>query len=127
MLGVMRRERQRLADEQWRRVFERQRRSGLSIVAFCEREGIAKSTFFNKRRHLESEPREQNPSSAFVEVMPMGDDVAGEHLRDEVAVQEIGQRQPIELVLRGGVIVRVREGFDSSLLRRVVDAIGGAA
>ena len=32
---------------------------------------------------------------------------------------------PLEVVLPGGVVVRVRSDFDSTTLRRVVDALGG--
>ena len=124
----MGRARHRITDRQWRRLFERQRGSGLSIAAFCEREGIAKSTFFDKRRNLAAKEGEANPSAAFVEVTPMDHNVAGEHVRDEVAEAAAARGdEPIELILRGSVVIRVRDGFDASLLRRVVDAIGGAA
>jgi hypothetical protein len=123
MLVGMRRTRDRLTDQQWRRVFQRQRRSGLSIAAFCERERLATSTFFAKRRQLEAEPEERTPTAAFVEVTPADDHVAHQvaACEPEGAIAAVA----LELVLRGGVIVRVREGFDASLLRRVVNAIGG--
>ena len=119
-----------MTDGQWRRVFARQRRSGLSIVAFCEREGVATSTFFAKRRQLETEPGPVEPvSSAFVEVTPLGEasdagsasEDAGGGGDDRAAVTESGEA--LELVLRRGVTVRVRPGFDAALLRRVVEVL----
>ena len=127
----MGRKRQRLTDGQWRRVFERQRRSGLSIVAFCDQEGVPTSTFFAKRRQLEveSEPGEPTSSSAFVEVAPIGDagvtglafEDADDGGDDHVGATEAGE--PLELVLRSDVVVRVRPGFDAGLLRRVVEVL----
>ena len=128
----MGRKRQRLTDGQWRRVFERQRRSGLSIVAFCDREGVATSTFFTKRRQLETESGPGEPTSppAFVEVTSVGEagatgsasEDAGDGGGDDHAgATEAGN--PLELVLRGGVTVRVRPGFDAALLRQVVEVL----
>ena len=119
-----------MTDQQWRRVFQRHRRSGLSIVAFCEREGVATSTFFAKRRQLEAEPDEPTSSSAFVEVTPIGEasdassasELAGDGgASDHAGATEVGE--PLELVLRGDVVVRVRPGFDAGLLHRVVEVL----
>jgi hypothetical protein len=136
---------QRLTASQWRRLFQRQRSSGLSVAAFCQREGVAVSTFFAKRRQLEwstsSEPRrsegsasgarERSAAPAFVEVRSTGpaedegtdpgDENAAGAGREALACSE---PEPIELVLDRGVVVRVRAGFDASLLRRVVEALG---
>ena len=128
----MGRKRQRLTDGQWRRVFQRQRQSGLSIVAFCDQEGVATSTFFAKRRQLEAEsgPGEPTSSPAFVEVTSVGEagatgsavEDAGDGGAEERArTTEAGDA--LELVLRGGFIVRVRPGFDAGLLRRVVEVL----
>ena len=63
---------QRLTKEQWRELIGRQARSGLRVAAFCQDEGIAKSTFFAKRWQLRASPR-------FVEVIA---DAAGTAERD---------------------------------------------
>lgn len=126
-------------------MLRRQRSSGLSVAAFCQREGVAVSTFFAKRRQLErstsSEPqrsegsvsgaRERSAPPAFVEVRSTGPadaegaapsaEAAAEARREALACSE---PEPIELVLDRGVVVRVRAGFDASLLRRVVEALG---
>ncbi len=41
---------------QWRERLERQEESGLTIEAFCEREGVSTSMFYRWRRHLQ-DPR----------------------------------------------------------------------
>lgn len=48
-------------DAQWQALFESQRRSGLTIDAFCRREGISVSSF-NRRRAMLRSPE------AFVEL-----------------------------------------------------------
>jgi len=126
--------RQRLTDERWRRLVGRQARSGLTVGAFCEREGIAASTFFAKRRQLNASPR-------FVEVIA---DAAGPAQRDAHRAGEHHDRaghEPsrlehlergselrqfagsLELRLPRGVTVRVESGFDPDLLRAVVEAL----
>ena len=45
------RQQRRSADE-WRAIFERRTASGLSIVAFCQREGIAASSYARWRTQL---------------------------------------------------------------------------
>lgn len=126
-------------------MFQRQRSSGLSVAAFCQREGVAVSTFFAKRRQLEasssSEPqrsegsvsgaRERSAAPAFVEVRSTGPaDAEGAAPSAEAAAGAgrealaCSEPEPIELVLDRGVVVRVRAGFDASLLRRVVEALG---
>jgi hypothetical protein len=50
-----------------------------------------------------------------------GDENAAGAGREALACSE---PEPIELVLDRGVVVRVRAGFDASLLRRVVEALG---
>jgi len=97
----------RLTDERWRQLIGRQARSGLTIGAFCQREGIAESTFFAKRRQLNASPR-------FVEVIA---GAAGPARRN---AHRAGS---LELCLPRGVTVRVESGFDPALLRAVVEAL----
>ncbi len=43
---------QRRSAEEWRDIFERRAASGLSIATFCQREGIAKSSYERWRTQL---------------------------------------------------------------------------
>ncbi len=57
----------RTADE-WRRIMKRYEKSGLTIEAFCRREGVPKNSFWNWRRRLR---KEQVPAKkSFVEIVP---------------------------------------------------------
>lgn len=106
----------RQTDAQWRKRITEQQTSGLSVEAFCRAQGLASSTFFARRQRLREADRPE-----FVEVTTEpGNDHALVIARESDAAL-------LELVLRGGVVLRVRDGFDASLLRRVVDVIGGAA
>jgi hypothetical protein len=59
---------QRRDASEWREVIKRQAESSLSIEAFCEREGIAKSSFGKWRRSLK---KERKPSKkGFIELLP---------------------------------------------------------
>jgi len=103
---------QRLTDAQWRKVIAEQRDSGLSVEAFCRAQGLASSTFFARRQRLREADRPK-----FVEV-------TAEPANDQTAVSaHESDAVPLELVLRGGVVVRVRPGFDAALLRRIVEAL----
>lgn len=42
----------RRSTEEWRRIFARQVASGLSVDAFCQREGVARSAFTRWRSRL---------------------------------------------------------------------------
>lgn len=76
----------------------------MTITRFCDHHGLAVSTFFAWRRKLR-EPE----ASMFVE------------LTHEAASASVDA--PIELLLPGGVLVRVHAGFDAALLRQVVEAL----
>ena len=105
----------RQTDAQWCKRIAEQQTSGLSVEAFCRAQGLASSTFFARRQRLREADRPE-----FIEV-------ATEPANDQAVASAIEtDAVPLELVLRGGVIVRVRPGFDAAVLRRVVDAIGGA-
>ena len=47
----------------WAAIVAQQRASGLSIVAFCRRHGLAVSTFHAWKRRLEAEPSSSHPDS----------------------------------------------------------------
>lgn len=42
----------RLSSEQWQELFERQKMSGLSVSAFCAREGVGQASFYLWRSKL---------------------------------------------------------------------------
>ncbi|MCC6682064.1 MAG: IS66 family insertion sequence element accessory protein TnpB [Phycisphaeraceae bacterium] len=105
----------------WRLAFSEQQSSGLSVRAFCVREGLKENNFYAWRRQL---ARRDGPepvaeaSSRFVEVtLP---EVA---LAVPLVVVSDEMASALELVLPGGVVVRVPDRIDAMGLRRVVEAL----
>ena len=94
----------------WRDLIKRQRASGLSVAAFCRRDGVAASSFFEWKRKLGSAPA----TLAFVEATVSG--------TPPPATRSAGR---IEVRLRSGRRVRVGRGFDRGLLAEVVAALEG--
>lgn len=94
----------------WRDFILRQQASGLSVAAFCRREGLAESSFFTWKRKLATAAA---ATPVFVEAT-VADDAPS-------AAQPAGL---IEVRLCGGRRVRVRRaGFDRDLLVQVVTAL----
>jgi transposase len=92
----------------WRRVLGRWRRSGLSVRAFCQAEGVNEPQFYWWRRKLvRVEPKEP----AFVPVHVVTEDVSAPAPRD------------IEVVLANGRCLRVGPGFDPHTLVTLVDLL----
>lgn len=49
--------RQRRGESEWREIVQRQTQSGLSVLAFCELEGIKSASLYGWRSRLREEPR----------------------------------------------------------------------
>lgn len=93
----------------WRNVLEKQRRSGLSIRAFCARQGLSEPSFHAWRRTLAERDRQSasvasKPTPAFVPV------------RIALPTTE----STIELVVGVGRVIRVSSGFDADTLRNLI-------
>jgi transposase-like protein len=97
------------ATAQWQKIIRRQSASGLSVAQFCQRHGVAPSSFFAWKRRL----RSPDTIHRFVEakIAPSPDAVAG--------------RGAIEIRLRGRRILRVLHGFDPQLLIQVIRTLEG--
>ena len=134
----------------WRLALSEQRASGLSVRAFCRREGLSQASWYAWRRTLAEreagvvDPQPvaadvDHPSAAdapHVEADPKGEGVASSPAsmgfaevtwRDDE--DEPTARAPrsvawsIEVVLPAGLAMRVGDGFDAATLRRVVEAL----
>ena len=90
----------------WRERLERQRRSGLSVAAFCRRERISQPSFYQWRKRLRAAER-----PLFVPVQ-VADDAAA------LAGLEIG--------LPGGAVVRLPAGASRELIRLAIEAAARA-
>ena len=103
--------RPRLGAQGWREVLDRFAKSGVSAVAFCEREGLSSKSFYRWRERLEREPNQRRvaraqPSSPS---SPSSPSTAAGFI-DVGALRPSGARLELRLDLGGGVLVHlVRE------------------
>ena len=83
--------------------------SGLSINEFARRRGVSAQRVSYWRLRLPN----CKPVTAFVEVRPSAPSLAS-------------AASPVDVLLPGGVVVRVTAGFDPVVLSAVMTALGGS-
>jgi transposase len=98
--------------QRWQQRLERFRRSGLTVPAFCDREGISTASFYAWRRRLQTAaPR---PASA-------GDTPRLVPVRISPAASA-----PVELLLPSGSVLRLSPDCDLAWLRQLLPLLGVA-
>jgi hypothetical protein len=119
-------QRDRGKERHWRRHVAAWRRSGWSVRAYCESEGLSEASFYAWRRVL----RERESCDAASH--PRSGEAADNSLTAVAAVSpfvpvrlvdEAASSGGVEVVLRGGRVVRVAAGFAAQTLRAVVVAL----
>lgn len=108
--------------EIWKKRIERWSDSGLTAKEFAAEIGVNVHTLTHWKWQLSAEargPQERTPAAtpSFVEVVAP--------LVGHAPPASLAAVQPLELVLPGGIVVRVPSSFDPAALRRVVDVLGG--
>ncbi len=100
----------------WRGRLRDQAGSGLSVRAFCRRDGLSEPSFYSWRRELEKRDRERS-AGADVEATRNAAGSAG-----LVAVDVIGVfgEAMLEIAVAGGVVIRLREEASAETLERVL-------
>ncbi len=117
----------------WRRTIKKRERSGLTIRAFCEREGLTESAYQSWRRELlkrddvdqsASRRRKAEKASGEIRSLPTFASVTvGEASHDVSRWSGADGSMPIEIVLRQNVRVRVGRGIDLQLLDQVLSVM----
>jgi transposase len=101
----------------WRGKVRDQAGSGLSVSAFCRREGFSPNSFYRWRRLLSegdgSAGATDRPPALPLEKVFVPVSIVG-HAPARVSDASI------ELILRSGVLLRVRPGFDAATLIRLI-------
>lgn len=107
----------------WRRVLRQWRRSGLSVREFCADQGLSEASLYWWRRTLDQKDA-QATRLVPVRVIPEAADVAD---RDRPALAVPGAAADasaapsgLELIVAGGLRLRIGPGFDAATLRRVL-------
>ena len=99
----------------WRQRLLRFGRSGLSAVAFCAKEGVSTPSFYAWRRRLSHPPAEPVVRPA----LPPADAAR------LVPVHVLSGAAPVEILLPGGIVLRLAPGCDPDFVRELVEALGG--
>jgi len=120
------------AREIWSKRVTRWKESGLTAKEFAAELGISAGTLQHWRWRLGSNARKKSPSQCTVASAPRFVEVAASDLTGNEApstsaqmVTAATQVEPLEVVLPGGLLVRVPVRFDADVLRRVVVALEG--
>jgi transposase len=99
----------------WRDHLAAWRRSGLSVSAYCHQHDLAVPTFYLWRRTLEPRPAPPTPSRTDAAASPADTPFVPLRLVGPTATPAV-----LELVLRGGRVVRVPAGFAPDTLRQLI-------
>jgi hypothetical protein len=106
---------------EWRKRLQRWAESGLGPAEFAEREGVTVSTLYRWARRLGEGPVRRGRGRPSKGMQPAVFPV----VVTSDAGLVLGPPPVLEVVLRGGEVVRVPRGFDDDTLVRVVRALGG--
>jgi hypothetical protein len=104
----------------WRRVLSDASGSGLTPTAYCRRHGIPPPNFFYWKGEIARRDRRASSIPTREGIRHGSTPVALIPVRVTAPETERGTQGPIEIVLRGGRVVRVESGFDEDTLRRVI-------
>ena len=95
--------------KRWQQRLDRFRRSGLSIPAFCDREGVSAASFYSWRRRLQVDAAPPDADKA--RVIPV-------HLVSQP------RAAPLQVVLPSGLSFRLSPDHDLAWLRQVLPLLG---
>lgn len=115
------RRRDRSKELYWRRHVAGWRRSGLSIRDYCRSECLAEASFYAWRRVLTERARRGTTGSG----KPAAAAAALPAFVPVQLIEEASGAASLEVVLRGGRVVRVPEGFAAASLRELVAVLEG--
>jgi hypothetical protein len=99
----------------WRQRLQRFERSGLSTPAFCAKEGVSVPSFYAWRRRLRQPAAQQaaRPAAPAADATRL------------VPVRIATSAAPVEVVLPGNVVLRLKPGCDLDFVRTLVATLGG--
>ncbi|HWC91041.1 MAG TPA: hypothetical protein VG433_15335 [Pirellulales bacterium] len=106
-------------ERRWRTLVAEQRRSGLTIAAFCLNHELACSAFHYWKRELlarDAQRRPPRPAARFLPVV----------VADAPSASSAPSALPLELALPSGEVLRVPAGFDPATLAQVLAVLRGA-
>ncbi len=116
---------------EWAKRVERWKDSGLSAKEYAAETGVKASTlsYWSWRVRASAESRRDRPrrKAAAARGPVAADARSGQFVELEAAAPVSAQQPTLELVLSGGLLVRVGAGFDEATLTRLVRAVEAAS
>ena len=104
-----------------RAVLTEQTASGLSMGAFAEREGIDSWRLYRWRRRLDADAKSSRVAAPRA---PAARTIAPKQSPTVIELRTSPRRpDPVEIVLQSGVVVRVPETIDPSVLAGLISAL----
>lgn len=121
----------------WRRLLRAWRRSGQSIRAFCRAQAVSEPSFYfwrqtlaqrDRQRQATDPPQPRRPKRTAVDACQATPLFAPVRLIDATPVRSAGlgtnaESPLLEVLCRGGRVVRVAAGVDLTLVRALVIAL----
>ncbi len=95
--------------QRWQQRLHRFRDSGLSVAAFCDREGVSTASFYAWRRRLRLDPAPTTPDTPRLVPVRLTTPPTG---------------APVELLLPSGCMVRLSPDCDLAWLRQLLALLG---
>ena len=114
----------------WRTLLDEQRRSGLTIEAFCQSREVASSSFYYWKRELVKRTTDRQPAERAREAASNRTTTSSPRFLT-VQIEEQPQNTPpqassqLELVLASGEVLRIATGFDPNTLAQVLGVLRG--
>src|SRR5215475_10864190 len=99
------------SNQRWQQRLRRFRDSGLTVTAFCDREGISAASFYAWRRRLQAGPTP--PPDDAPRLVP-------------VRLVTPPASAPVELLLPSGCVLRLSPDCDLAWLRQLLPVLGVA-
>ena len=100
----------------WRKAVRRRERSGLTVVEFCQQEGLAPSTYHFWRREIKRRDGTQKSK-------PQARAFSSTPSLAPVQVIEDRASAGVEVVAQNGLVVRVPEGATTDHVRRILQLV----
>jgi len=115
---MARSQRSQAKEQHWRRHVAAWRRSGQTVRAYCQAAGLSEPSFYGWRRVLAERQRRAGPGQENLDCQPSAPVFVPVRLIDEP--KEPGA---VDLVLRGGRVLRLTAGFTTETLRAVLTVL----
>ena len=129
----MGRKRDPKSHEAWRKLLEQKQRSGLTVVEFCQREGLSPSAYYAWRRKLHGPQARQMPPAAVVRRQgarahrkKKAPESPPRNAFVQVALPAASANAWIEVVLTEGTVIRLPQE-NLAALQTVLRSLGDGA